>query len=136
MDVLAGQETGPKAQHIQYAAKGKYDDDPILLIGDAPGDRDSADATSVRYYPINPGHEAESWERFHDEALARFLEGTYGHTHPWERWSTLRATPCDLSDHQIAWVEDTLAGMPDEEKVGQVFVNLFHFGADMFRATR
>jgi phosphoglycolate phosphatase-like HAD superfamily hydrolase len=77
MDVIAGQEMGTKAQHIQYAAKGKYDDDRILLIGDAPGDRDSADATGVRYYPINPGHEAESWERFHDEALARFLEGTY-----------------------------------------------------------
>lgn len=77
MDVIAGQEMGTKAQHIQYAAKGKYDDDRILLIGDAPGDRDSADATGVRYYPINPGHEAESWERFHDEALARFLEGSY-----------------------------------------------------------
>lgn len=44
----------------------------------------------------------------------------------------LRATPYDLSDDQLAWVEDTLAGMTDEEKVGQVFVNLFHFGADMF----
>jgi phosphoglycolate phosphatase-like HAD superfamily hydrolase len=77
MDVIAGQEMGTKAQHIDYAAKGKYDDDRILLIGDAPGDRDAARSTGVRYYPINPGHEAASWERFHNEALDRFLKGTY-----------------------------------------------------------
>ena len=44
----------------------------------------------------------------------------------------LTATPYGLDPSQIDWVEDTLAGMTDEEKVGQVFVNLFHFGADMF----
>lgn len=44
----------------------------------------------------------------------------------------LTASPYGLDDAQLAWVEQTLAGMPDEEKVGQVFVNLFHFGTDMF----
>ena len=44
----------------------------------------------------------------------------------------LTATPYGLDPSQIDWVEQTLAGMTDEEKVGQVFVNLFHFGADMF----
>ncbi len=77
MDVIAGQEMGTKAQHLQYAAKGKYADDHILLIGDAPGDRDAAHGKGVLYYPINPGHEAASWRRFHDEALGRFLDGTY-----------------------------------------------------------
>ena len=77
MSVIAGQEMGTKAQHIQYAAKGKYTDDRILLIGDAPGDRDAAMTTGVHYYPINPGREEQSWQRFHDEALDRFLGGTY-----------------------------------------------------------
>jgi len=77
MTVIAGQEMGTKKQHLQYAAKGKYPDDHILLIGDAPGDRDSAKGAGVLYYPINPGHEDESWQRFHDEALDRFLNGTY-----------------------------------------------------------
>lgn len=77
MDVIAGQEMGTKAQHLEYAAKGKYADDHILLIGDAPGDRDAALSKGVLYYPINPGHEAESWRRFHDEALDRFLDGTF-----------------------------------------------------------
>ena len=33
----------------------------------------------------------------------------------------LRAKPFYLSDEDIAWVEDTLASMTLEEKVGQMF---------------
>jgi hypothetical protein len=29
------------------------------------------------FYPINPGHEEASWQRFLDEACERFLAGTY-----------------------------------------------------------
>ena len=42
------------------------------------------------------------------------------------------AKPYNLSAEQIQWVEDTLAGMSDEEKSGQLFTNLFHFGKDTF----
>lgn len=77
MAVIAGQEMGSKAQHIEFAAKGKYPDDRILLMGDAPGDRDAAAKTGVLYYPINPGHEEESWARFRNEGLAKFLDGTF-----------------------------------------------------------
>lgn len=68
---------GTKLQHLQFAAKGKYDDDHILLIGDAPGDRDAAKGAGVLYYPINPGAEDKSWKRFYHEALGRFQNGTY-----------------------------------------------------------
>jgi phosphoglycolate phosphatase-like HAD superfamily hydrolase len=77
MTVIAGQEMGTKKQHLEYAAKGKYPDDKIMLIGDAPGDRDSAKAVDALYYPINPGAEDMSWKRFHDEALQKFFDGTY-----------------------------------------------------------
>lgn len=77
MTVIAGQEMGTKKQHLQYAAKGKYPDERILLIGDAPGDRDAAKGVDVLYYPINPGFEDQSWKRFYDEALGKFLDGTY-----------------------------------------------------------
>lgn len=77
MTVIAGQEMGTKKQHLEYAAKGKYPDDKILLIGDAPGDRDAAKGVDVLYYPINPGDEEASWKRFHEEALGKFLDGTY-----------------------------------------------------------
>jgi phosphoglycolate phosphatase-like HAD superfamily hydrolase len=77
MTVIAGQEMGAKKQHLQFAAKGKYPDDHILLIGDAPGDRDAAKSVDVPYYPINPGDEERSWKRFHDEALGKFLNCEY-----------------------------------------------------------
>lgn len=44
----------------------------------------------------------------------------------------LRAVPYSLDDARIAWVEETLAGLTLEQKVGQLFVNLFHFGEDTF----
>ena len=77
MDLIAGQEAGTKGRHLALAAKGKYADDSILLIGDAPADRDTAAAAGVLFYPITAGREAESWRRFHDEALDRFLTGRY-----------------------------------------------------------
>jgi beta-N-acetylhexosaminidase len=40
----------------------------------------------------------------------------------------LHAKPFYLSDADIAWVEQTIAGMTLEEKIGQLFINLF---ADM-----
>jgi phosphoglycolate phosphatase-like HAD superfamily hydrolase len=77
MAVMAGQDMGTKRQHLEFAAKGKYPDDHILMIGDAPGDRDAAHAVGALYYPINPGAEEMSWQRFHDEASEKFLNGTY-----------------------------------------------------------
>jgi len=75
--LIAGQEFGTKTEHLKYSAKGKYPDDKILMIGDAPGDFDAAKSNGVLYYPINPGHEDASWERFYSEALDRFFAGTY-----------------------------------------------------------
>ncbi|MDO5494249.1 MAG: HAD family hydrolase [bacterium] len=78
MGVIAGQEMGGKAQHVHYGAKGKYaDGEHIMLIGDAPGDRDAAAKEEVLYYPILPGKEKFSWKRFREEALGRFLDGTF-----------------------------------------------------------
>ena len=44
----------------------------------------------------------------------------------------LKAMPYHLDDAQVAWVEDTIAGMTEREKIGQLFFNLFHFGKDTF----
>lgn len=81
MDLIAGQEHGTKGRHLELAAKGKYADDHILLVGDAPADRDTAAAAGVLFYPINPGAESESWRRFREEALGRFQAGTYAGTY-------------------------------------------------------
>ncbi len=44
----------------------------------------------------------------------------------------LTAKPYNLDVDQIRWVEDTLSRLTLEQKVGQLFVNLFFFGADEF----
>ena len=35
----------------------------------------------------------------------------------------LRAKPYHLSDDDVAWVESTIAGMSEEEKIGQLFIS-------------
>ena len=75
--VIAGQEMGKKTLHLELAAKGKYAPDRILMIGDAPGDMKAARANDALFYPVNPGHEEESWQRFYEEAMHKFLAGEY-----------------------------------------------------------
>jgi len=74
---IAGQEYGTKTEHIALAATGKYPYNKILMVGDAPGDIKAAKKNGVLFFPVNPGHEDESWERFYKEALDRFYNNTY-----------------------------------------------------------
>jgi phosphoglycolate phosphatase-like HAD superfamily hydrolase len=75
--VIAGQEMGTKAEHLALAAGDKYAPDHVLMIGDAPGDMKAARANHALFYPINPGHEEESWQRFYEQGVHEFLAGKY-----------------------------------------------------------
>ena len=75
--VICGQEYGTKTEHLALAAKGKYPDDKILMLGDAPGDFKAAKANGVLFFPINPGHEEASWDKLLNEGLDKFFNGTY-----------------------------------------------------------
>jgi len=75
--MIAGQEMGTKTEHIKFAAAGKYPANKILMIGDAPGDFKAAKSNGALFFPINPGNEEKSWERFFTEALERFFAGAY-----------------------------------------------------------
>ncbi len=75
--VIAGQEMGGKKQHLALATKGKYARDHVLMIGDAPGDREAAKANEALFFPVNPGQEDKSWERLYKEGLSRFTAGTF-----------------------------------------------------------
>jgi phosphoglycolate phosphatase-like HAD superfamily hydrolase len=75
--LICGQEHGSKKEHLAFGAKGKYPDNHILMIGDAPGDMKAAKANGVLFYPINPGHEEDSWERFYTEAMDKFFNEEY-----------------------------------------------------------
>lgn len=48
----------------------------------------------------------------------------------------LTAKPYNLNEEQVRWVKDTINGMTDEEKIGQLFFNLFFFGEDKFSGNR
>jgi len=74
---ICGQELGSKAEHLKFTVGGKYDPSHILMIGDAPGDFKAARANHALFYPIKPGYEDESWEKFCNEALDRFFAGNY-----------------------------------------------------------
>jgi len=77
MRVMAGQEMGTKGEHIALAAKGRYAPDHILVIGDAVGDLEAARDNDALFFPINPGYEEESWQRFYEEGLHKFLAQEY-----------------------------------------------------------
>jgi phosphoglycolate phosphatase-like HAD superfamily hydrolase len=71
--LIAGQELGSKTEHLTLAAKGKYPADQVLMVGDAPGDLKAARDVGALFYPINPGGEEESWQRFVEEGIDRFF---------------------------------------------------------------
>jgi phosphoglycolate phosphatase-like HAD superfamily hydrolase len=74
---IAGQELGTKKQHLKMAAGGKYAPNHVLMIGDAFGDLEAARGNNALFFPVNPGHEEESWERFYKEGLPKFLAGEF-----------------------------------------------------------
>ena len=75
--LIAGQELGSKKEHLGLATTGRYEKPKVLMVGDAPGDRKAAEDNGVLFYPIDPGMEDESWQRFFEEALPRFFAGNY-----------------------------------------------------------
>jgi phosphoglycolate phosphatase-like HAD superfamily hydrolase len=74
---IAGQEHGSKKDHIAYAAKGNYVDNHILMVGDAPGDLKAAKSNGVLFFPIIPGKEEDSWDKFLTEGIVKFFNGKY-----------------------------------------------------------
>lgn len=70
---ICGQEAGSKKETLGQAAACGYAANHVLMIGDAPGDMQAAQTVGALFYPINPGAEEASWERFFTEACDRFL---------------------------------------------------------------
>ncbi len=79
--VLLCQEAGSKAYCIGEMVRKGYDKDKILMVGDAPGDKDAALKNSVWFFPILVGKEGESWERLLKEAFPKLLDGSFDKTY-------------------------------------------------------
>jgi phosphoglycolate phosphatase-like HAD superfamily hydrolase len=90
--LIAGQELGSKREHLALAAAAdRYERHHVLMIGDAPGDLQAAEANGVLFYPIEPGREDESWQRLYEEAIPRFFAGTYAGDYMTERVARFEA---------------------------------------------
>jgi len=77
VQVIAGQEMGSKGHHIKIAREaGSYEDDQVLMLGDGKGDLKAVQSNNGLFYPISPGYERESWNRF-PEALEHFIQKNY-----------------------------------------------------------
>lgn len=78
---LLTQEAGSKAFCIGELKKKGYTADKILMVGDAPGDKEAAEKNGVWFYPILVGKEGESWAALLAEAFPKLLEGTFDETY-------------------------------------------------------
>lgn len=76
-DIVLAQDVGSKAACIARMLEFGYDPAKVLMVGDAPGDRDAARSNGVWFYPILVNHEKESWEELAAEGLPRLAAGTY-----------------------------------------------------------
>jgi phosphoglycolate phosphatase-like HAD superfamily hydrolase len=98
---ICGQEIGTKKESL--AAASKYPANHTLMIGDAPGDHQAAVANKALFFPINPGAEEASWQRFFEEGIDRFLSGRFAG----EYQAALLAEFDRYLPHQPPWkVED------------------------------
>lgn len=70
VDVVLAQNAGSKAACIRALLEYGYPRDQVMMVGDAPGDRQAAEANGVWFYPILVAHEYESWREI-PEAVRR-----------------------------------------------------------------
>jgi len=81
VDVIAGAELGSKIESLGTAMRGRYLPERTVMLGDAPGDLETARATGALFFPIIPGAENASWIELREEGLARLLNGTFAGTY-------------------------------------------------------
>jgi phosphoglycolate phosphatase-like HAD superfamily hydrolase len=75
--VIAGAESGSKADCLCAAMAGRYGPEQTMMVGDAPGDLEAARVAGALFFPIIPGAENESWRELRAEGAARVLNGTF-----------------------------------------------------------
>ncbi|MEG2393505.1 MAG: HAD hydrolase-like protein, partial [Ruthenibacterium sp.] len=77
VDLVLAQDAGSKAHCIARLLQKGYDPQRVLMVGDAPGDRDAAQKNGVQYYPILVRNEAQSWRELVQTALPLLQSGEY-----------------------------------------------------------
>jgi phosphoglycolate phosphatase-like HAD superfamily hydrolase len=72
---ICGQEVGSKKEIL--AVGKKYKAGRVLMVGDAPGDQQAAEANGALFFPIIAGEEEQSWQQLYGEGIDRFLNGSF-----------------------------------------------------------
>jgi phosphoglycolate phosphatase-like HAD superfamily hydrolase len=75
VSAICGQEEGTKREILESAAP--YREHHALMIGDALGDYRAAQANRCLFFPICPGNEESSWQRFCQQGIEKFFDGTF-----------------------------------------------------------
>ena len=70
-------EKGTKKECILNLLDIGYEKDKTIMVGDAPGDMQSAKDAGVLYYPIIPEKEIGSWSRLERTVFGKFLKGNF-----------------------------------------------------------
>lgn len=75
--LICGQDAGSKSYCIGRLLEKGYDQEKVIMIGDAPGDMKAAKKCGILFYPIEVRKETRSWEKFRKEAMEAFFGGSY-----------------------------------------------------------
>lgn len=68
---------GNKVRVPQKVCALGYESSHVLMVGDALGDKESADAAGIPFFPILAGKEEESWQEGRESAFPAWLNGNY-----------------------------------------------------------
>lgn len=71
------QEKGTKCECLKKVCALGYESSHVLMVGDALGDKESADAAGIPFFPILAGKEEESWQEGRKSAFPAWLNGNY-----------------------------------------------------------
>lgn len=74
---VASQEIGTKKDCLRALIDKGYSSPKVLMVGDARGDYEAANALDVHYYQITYRKEVSSWKDFRRIALDRLLSNNY-----------------------------------------------------------
>ena len=91
VDLLMSQEDGSKTAQLRKAMAQCGEGVAALMLGDTDSDGVSAHEAGAMFYPIMPGDEQASWQRFREEILPLFLAGKYDQQQEAKYYGQLKA---------------------------------------------
>ncbi|MDW1138447.1 HAD hydrolase-like protein, partial [Mannheimia haemolytica] len=73
VDLVYGQDEGTKTHCLNQLSQYGYQPNHILMVGDSPGDLNSANEAGVNFFPILCGDEDNSWNQLVLETLGKLV---------------------------------------------------------------